>query len=211
VLQGLFEGGDLAALGYYQFTRGTVCGLEHVHVSRTGYTGEDGFELTFPSAAAPGIWDALLEAGKSEGIAPIGLGARDVLRLEAGMALYGHELDDTTNPVEAGLITAPIKHAHDFHGRAAIEAVLAAGPERRLVGFTTESKRVPRQGYELYAGATKVGTVCSGSPSPTLGTNIGTAYVASGQHEPGTTLEMDIRGQRHPVLLVPMPFYKKDY
>ena len=198
------------ALKYYSYYRGTVCDLPAM-ISRTGYTGEDGYEIYFEAGKAPDVWNALLESGQGLGVTPIGLGARDTLRLEAGMALYGHELDDTTNPVEAGLITAPIKHPHDFSGRAAIEAMLAAGPSRRLVGFTTAGKRVPRQGYELYAGAERVGSVCSGSPSPTLGTTIGTAYVADGHHAPGTTLEMDIRGQRHPVLLVPMPFYKKDY
>ncbi len=200
--------GTLTELKYYAFYRGTVCDVPAM-ISRTGYTGEDGFEIYFEAAAAPRIWRAMLESGKAHGVTPIGLGARDTLRLEAGMALYGHELDDTTNPVEAGLITAPIKHAHDFSGRAAIEKVLASGPARKLVGFTTNSPRVPRQGYALHLpGGAQVGMVCSGSPSPTLNTNIGTAYVASA-HAGAATLELDIRGSRHAVQLVPLPFYSR--
>jgi aminomethyltransferase len=126
------------------------------------------------------------------------------------MALYGHELDDTTNPVEAGLIAGKLAHEKDFSGRAAIEAMLAKGPPRRLVGFRTDSPRVPRQGYALHlsGGGAQVGVVCSGSPSPTLGTHIGTAYVQSA-HAGATTLDMDIRGQRHAVKLQPLPFYQR--
>ena len=204
-------GEGVGSLKYYNFYRGTVCGVPAM-ISRTGYTGEDGFEIYFPTAEAPRIWNAMLESGKDLGVTPIGLGARDTLRLEAGMALYGHELDDTTNPVEARIITKPIKHTHDFSGRAAIEAMVETGPPRQLVGFTTASKRVPRQGYELFAGpegGERVGIVASGSPSPTCGTTIGTAYVTTGHHETGTALHMDIRGKRTEVELVPLPFYKR--
>jgi aminomethyltransferase len=201
--------GDLSGLKYYWFYRGTVCGVPAM-ISRTGYTGEDGFEIYFAEKEAPAIWKAMLESGKPHGITPIGLAARDTLRLEAGMALYGHELDDTTNPVEAGLITGALPHAKDFSGRKAIEAVLAKGPARKLVGFSTASARVPRQGYPLHLpnGGAQVGVVCSGSPSPTLGTNIGTAYVQSA-HAGAATLDMDIRGQRHAVKLQPLPFYQR--
>jgi aminomethyltransferase len=202
--------GDPGALKYYSFYRGTVCDVPAM-ISRTGYTGEDGYEIYFEERQAPRIWSAILESGKAHGVTPIGLAARDTLRLEAGMALYGHELDDTTNPVEARIVTEPLNHAHDFSGRAAIEAMLKAGPKRQLAGFTTDSPRVPRQGYALHLpqGGAQVGVVCSGSPSPTLGTNIGTAYVQTGHHAPGGTLDMDIRGQRHAVKLVPLPFYKR--
>ncbi len=202
--------GEPGAMKYYSFYRGTVCGVPAM-ISRTGYTGEDGFEIYFPEAHAARIWNAILDSGAAHGVTPIGLAARDTLRLEAGMALYGHELDDTTNPVEARIVTEPLNHAHDFSGRAAIEAMLKSGPGRQLAGFTTASARVPRQGYALCLpnGGAQVGVVNSGSPSPTLGTNIGTAYVKTGHHAPGTTLEMDIRGQRHPVALVPLPFYKR--
>ena len=201
--------GDLHGLKYYWFYRGTVCGVPAM-ISRTGYTGEDGFEIYFAEKEAPAIWKAMLESGKPHGVTPIGLAARDTLRLEAGMALYGHELDDTTNPVEAGLITGKLPHDKDFSGRAAIEAMLANGPPRRLVGFTTGSPRVPRQGYALHlsGGGPQVGVVCSGSPSPTLDTNIGTAYVQSA-HAGAATLDMDIRGQRHAVKLQPLPFYQR--
>jgi len=200
---------DPGELKYYSFRRGKVCDVPAM-ISRTGYTGEDGFELYFAAAQAPRIWNALLESGQGHGVTPIGLGARDTLRLEAGMALYGHELDDTTNPVEAGLITAPLPHSHDFSGRAAIEQVLKSGPVRRLVGFMTSSPRVPRPGYALCeTGGPAVGAVVSGSPSPTLDTNIGTGYVRASAAVPGTELEMDVRGQRHAVRLVPLPFYKR--
>lgn len=201
--------GDLRGLKYYNFYRGEVCGVPAM-ISRTGYTGEDGFEVYFESAAAPAIWDAMLKAGEPHQVRPIGLAARDTLRLEAGMALYGHELDDTTNPVEAGIVVKPIKHTHDFSGRAAIEAMLEEGPERLLVGFTTDSKRVPRQGYDIVdADHALVGRVCSGSPSPTLGTNIGTAYVATEHAQPGELLAMDIKGKRHQIKLHALPFYKR--
>lgn len=207
------EQSGLGALKYYAFFRGKVCG-EPAMISRTGYTGEDGYELYFATGKAKEIWGALQSGGESLGLAPIGLGARDTLRLEAGMALYGHELDDTTNPVEAGLLPKMVKHTHDFSGRAALEAIIAEGPKRRLVGFTTGSPRVPRQGYELFAeaeGGQAVGTVCSGSPSPTLDTTVGTAYVATAAAEPGTALHMDVRGKRFPVELAALPFYKRDY
>jgi aminomethyltransferase len=202
--------GDAGALKYYGFYRGTVCDVPAM-ISRTGYTGEDGYELYFAASEAPRIWEALLESGSAFGCRPIGLAARDTLRLEAGMALYGHELDDTTNPVEAGVIFKALPHKKDFSGRAAIEAMLEAGPERVLVGFTTESKRVPRQGYDLVTvDHTPVGVVCSGSPSPTLGTNIGTAYVTVPHDSPTTELAMDIKGVRHPIKLHALPFYKRE-
>ena len=201
---------DIGEIKYYGFVRGTVCGAPAM-ISRTGYTGEDGFEIYFEAEKAPEIWDAILESGKAHGVTPIGLAARDTLRLEAGMALYGHELDDTTNPVEAGIVVKPIKHPHDFSGRAAIEAMVESGPERILVGFTTESPRVPRQGYDIVTvDDTPVGKVCSGSPSPTVGTTIGTAYVVADHAAPGTLLAMEIRGKRHEITLHALPFYKRE-
>jgi len=201
---------DISAIKYYGFVRGTVCDVPAM-ISRTGYTGEDGFEIYFAEAEAPRIWDAMLESGKAHGVTPIGLAARDTLRLEAGMALYGHELDDTTNPVEAGIVLKPTKHPHDFSGRAAIDKMAEEGPERILVGFTTESPRVPRQGYEIVGiDGTLMGKVCSGSPSPTLGTTIGTAYVVAEHAAPGTKLAMDIRGKRHEIHLHALPFYKRE-
>ena len=205
------DGSDLSSMRYYSFMRGTLCDIPAM-ISRTGYTGEDGFELYFEAGEAPRIWAALLDSGASHGVAPIGLAARDTLRLEAGMALYGHELDDTTNPVEAGIVSKPTIHDHDFSGRAAIDAMAASGPPRHLVGFTTESRRVPRQGYPIFLSGSEeqVGVVCSGSPSPTLGTTIGTAYVTTGNHLPDTSLAMDIRGTLVNISLVPLPFYQRE-
>ncbi len=205
-------GYDLDELGdmkYYSFRQGQVGGVPAM-ISRTGYTGEDGFEVYFDKDMAEDLWRSLLETGEPFGVTPIGLAARDTLRLEAGMALYGHELDDTTNPVEAGIVFKPIKHDHDFSGRAAIEAMVEEGPGRVLVGFTTDSARVPRQGYDIVTpDHVAVGKVVSGSPSPTLGTNIGTGYVAKGHDAPGTLLAMEIRGKRYEIKLHALPFYKR--
>ena len=200
---------DLSALKYYRFGTGTVCGMPRTRISRTGYTGEDGFEIYFPTAEAPRVWQAILQAG-GERIAPIGLGARDILRLEAGMALYGHEIDEEHHGFEAGLdfgiVLTPEKG--DFVGRRALER-LRQRKERRLVGITTEGPRVPRQGHALFAGGTEVGQVCSGGISPTLGTNIGSAYVALGHDEEGTELELDMRGKRQPCRVRELPFYSR--
>ncbi len=210
VLLELTEGVDLAALKYYRFGFGTVCGLRDVRISRTGYTGEDGFEIYFADREAPRVWSALLEVGKAHGLRPIGLGARDTLRLEAGMALYGHEIDAEHNPIEAGLAFgvsfAPEKG--DWMGRAALERI-AAAPKRRLVGITTAGPRVPRQGYELFHGSARVGRVASGSVSPTLDTNIASVYVDLGFDEPGRELEMDVRGKRQTARVQELPFYSR--
>ena len=200
---------ELNEMKYYSFRQGQVGGVPAM-ISRTGYTGEDGFEIYFDADMAQDLWQSILEAGEDFGLTPIGLAARDTLRLEAGMALYGHELDDTTNPVEAGIVFRPIKHTHDFSGRAAIEAMLETGPERVLVGFTADGPRVPRQGYELVSlDHTPIGKVVSGSPSPTLNKNIGTAYVVSGHDAPGTRMAMEISGKRYEVTLHALPFYKR--
>jgi aminomethyltransferase len=210
VLERVYRGPKLAELGYYRFTRSSVCGRADVHVSRTGYTGEDGFELTFPAGEAPRIWSELLDAGRPDGLAPIGLGARDVLRLEAGMALYGHEIDRDHDPIEAGLSFAvsfkPEKG--DWIGREAL-ARSARAPRRRLVGLTTEGPRIPRQGTPVFDGERAVGEVCSGAPSPTLETNIATAYVAVGSDAAGQRLELDFRGRRQPCALRALPFYSR--
>ncbi len=201
---------DLASLRYYTQGFGTVCGVPDTRVSRTGYTGEDGFEVYFDDANAERIWNALLEAGREHGLRPIGLGARDTLRLEAGMALYGHEIDERHHPLEAGLGFAVRfdEGKGDWIGRDALRA-LGERPTRRLVGITTEGPRVPRQGYELLAGDEVVGEVCSGAVSPTLGTNIGSAYVRLGHDAPDTELELSIRGKRQPCRVRELPFYSR--
>ena len=201
---------DLDALGYYKFTFGTVCGVPNTRISRTGYTGENGFELYFPNENGKHVWDSLLAAGKDAGVRPIGLGARDTLRLEAGMPLYGHEIDAEHNPIEAGLAFGISfkEEKGDWIGRAAL-ARIAESPQRALIGFTTDGKRVPRQGYTLMNGDEAVGQICSGTVSPTLDKNIGTGYVPTELSAPGTELEMDIRGKRQTVQVCEMPFYSR--
>ena len=210
VLQPLVEGCDLSAIKYYRFDHGTVCGLANTRISRTGYTGEPGFEVYLPTEEGPRVWGEILAAGQGHGLEPIGLGARDTLRLEAGMSLYGHEIDREHHPLEAGLAFA-VKlddQKGDFVGRAALER-LAAEPTRRLVGITTEGPRVPRQGHLLAHGEETVGEVVSGSKSPTLDTNIGTAYVRLGLDQAGQELALDIKGKRQPCVVCDLPFYSR--
>lgn len=202
---------DLAAIRYYFFSAGEIAGIPHLMISRTGYTGEDGFEIYAPNEQLGRIWSALMEAGAKDGLAPIGLGARDTLRLEAGMPLYGHEIDDEKNPLEAGLGWAvKFSPGKDFLGRKPLEELQAKGFSRKLVGFKTESKRVPRQGYAIVDGGKEVGKICSGSPSPTLHTNIGTGYVpAKDAIEGSTRFSMRIHDTDHALTVVSLPFYKR--
>ena len=210
VIQPLVPDLDLASVGYYRFGFGTLCGLPGTRVSRTGYTGEDGFEVYVPADAATRVWKELARAGEARGVRPIGLGARDTLRLEAGMPLYGHEIDAAHNPIEAGLGFGVSFHPDkgDWIGRAALEQV-AKAPKRRLVGITSDGPRVPRQGYKLFQGDRELGAVCSGSPSPTLGTNIGTAYVPVDAGDPGDTVHLDIKGKRQPAQVRALPFFSR--
>jgi len=209
VLQELTRDLDLASIGYYKFGFGTVCGLKHTRVSRTGYTGEDGFEVYVPASEAERLWNELTRVGTPRGLKPIGLGARDTLRLEAGMPLYGHEIDATHNPVEAGLnfgiSFAPEKG--EWIGRAALAAV-AKNPVRRLTGLKTAGPRVPRQGHKLFQGATEVGYVVSGSVSPTIGANIGTGYVPVAL-QAGAAVELEISGKRQAAELCALPFFSR--
>ncbi|MEE8148754.1 MAG: glycine cleavage system aminomethyltransferase GcvT [Longimicrobiales bacterium] len=206
----LLEGLDLSSIGYYRFGAGTLCGIPDVRVSRTGYTGEDGFEIYFPAAETERVWTALLEAGEPVKLAPIGLGARDTLRLEAGMALFGHEIDESHNPIEAGLSFGVSFHEDkgDWIGREAL-AQIKANPTRALVGITTDGKRVPRQGYALWSGDEKVGEICSGAVSPTIGKNIGTGYLPVSLAKAGVTVDMELRGKRQPCIVVDLPFYSR--
>jgi aminomethyltransferase len=203
-----FCDGDLAGLKYYAWMQAKVCGLP-MEVSRTGYTGEDGFEIYVPKGHEQKVWDAFMTAGKADGLTPIGLGARDTLRHEAGMPLYGHEIDETTNPLEAGLDWG-VKFTHDFVGRTALEKVIAAGGTgRKLVGLTTTSKRCPRQGYRLLGKGKDIGHVCSGNISPTLDTNIATAYVRTEFAAPGTQLEFLVKDKPEPCVVVSLPFSQR--
>jgi aminomethyltransferase len=196
---------DLSKIKYYEFITGTVAGVEKVYISRTGYTGEDGFELYFPGEHATTIWNALTASGE---VTPAGLGARDSLRLEMGMALYGNDLDDTTTPLEASLGWLVKLKKGDFVGRDALVAQKENGLKRKLVGFTTAERSFPRHGYPVFAKGRPSGEVRSGTLSPTLGIPIGTAYVPPDSAAEGSPLEIEIRGKRVPASVVKMPFYK---
>jgi aminomethyltransferase len=196
---------DLSKIKYYEFTIGKVAGVEKVYISRTGYTGEDGFELYFGGEHAVKIWNALTASGE---VTPTGLGARDSLRLEMGMALYGNDLDDTTTPLEASLGWLVKMKKGDFVGRDALAKQKERGLERKLVGFTTVERSFPRHGYPVFAAGRPSGEVRSGTMSPTLGIPIGTAYVPPASAAEGAALEIEIRGKRIPATVQKMPFYK---
>lgn len=200
----------LHEIKYYKHRGFGVNGVANAWVSRTGYTGEDGFEVYVPREHYINLWNAVMDAGKEFELLPIGLGARDTLRLEAGMPLYGHELADDINPIEAGLdFGVKFADGKDFIGRKALERTREKKC-RQLVGLRAESKRVPRQGYNVHIpGGESIGFVCSGTPSPTLNANIGTAYVSCDHAALGTKLEIDMRGTREPAVVVALPFYKR--
>jgi aminomethyltransferase len=200
---------DLGAIRYYGIADGVVAGVP-AQVARTGYTGEDGFELFVDVGRAGDVWDALLEAGRPHGLVPVGLGARDTLRLEAGMPLYGNELDRGTNPYEAGLArVVKLAKTGDFVGRAALERVARDGVSKRLVGLVLRERGIARHGYPVLNASGPTGVVTSGTMSPTLGEAIAMAYVAPGDAEPGTMLAVEIRGARVAAEVVPLPFYKR--
>ena len=200
---------DLDALRYYAIAEGAVAGIAAL-VARTGYTGEDGFEVFVDTARARDLWDAMMASGSGHGLAPIGLGARDTLRLEAGMPLYGNELDRATNPFEANLgRVVKLDKPDDFVGRAALEKVAREGVTRRLVGLVMRGRGIARHGYPVHAGDRITGVVTSGTQSPSLGEAIAMAYVATADAAPGTMLDVEIRGQRVPAEVVPLPFYRR--
>jgi aminomethyltransferase len=199
---------DPAPLRYYSFARADVAGVPAV-LSRTGYTGEDGFELYLPADGAATVWVALIEAGSASGLVPAGLGARDTLRLEACMALYGNDIDATTTVIEADLAWIVKLDKGDFVGRDVLAAQKQRGPERRLVGFETKNRAVPRHGHEATSHGVPVGTVTSGSFAPFLRRNVGLAYLPAPLSQPGTPFEIDVRGRSEPATVVPKPFYKR--
>jgi len=196
---------DLSQIKYYEFKTGTVAGVDKVYISRTGYTGEDGFELYFPAQQAEKVWNALTASGE---VTPAGLGARDSLRLEMGMALYGNDLDDTTTPLEASLSWLVKMKKGKFVGRDALAKQKEQGLQRKLVGFTTSERAFPRHGYPVFVNGKPSGEVRSGTMSPTLGIPIGTAYVPPESSTEGSPLEIEIRGKRVPATVQKMPFYK---
>jgi len=197
---------DLSRIKYYEFVTGSVAGVDKVYISRTGYTGEDGFELYFPAERAPEVWNALTASGE---VTPAGLGARDSLRLEMGMALYGNDLDDGTTPLEAALGWLVKMKKGEFVGRDALAKQKEEGLKRKLVGFTTAERSFPRHGYPVFAGGKPSGEIRSGTLSPTLGIPIGTAYVPPEFAAEGSPLEIEIRGKRISATVVKMPFYKE--
>ena len=204
ILQPLTDA-DLSAIKYYHFTVGKVAGIPDIIISRTGYTGEDGFELYFPNQHAEKIWKALTESGE---VTPAGLGCRDSLRLEMGMALYGNDLDDTVTPLEANLQWLVKLKKGEFIGREALVKQKEGGIPRKLVGFTSEERAFPRHGYPVFVNGEPSGEVRSGTLSPTLGIQIGTAYVPAAFATEGSQIEIEIRGKRVPAKVVKMPFYK---
>lgn len=196
---------DLSTIKYYHFSVGTVAGVKEIIVSRTGYTGEDGFELYFYGAHAATIWNALMDTGK---VTPAGLGCRDSLRLEMGMALYGNDIDDTVTPLEANLGWLVKTTKGDFVGRDVLVKQKEQGVPRKLIGFTTTERAFPRHGYPVFIHNAPSGEVRSGTMSPSLNIPIGTAYLPAADAKEGTTFEIEIRGKRIPATVQKMPFYK---
>jgi aminomethyltransferase len=200
---------DLDALRYYAIAEGTVAGMP-AQVARTGYTGEDGFEIFVETDRIGELWDVLLAAVHAVDGLPVGLGARDTLRLEAGMPLYGNELDRATTPFDAGLgRVVKLDKPADFIGRAALERAAADGPKKRLVGLTIEGRGIARHGYPVHAAERRTGVVTSGTQSPTLGVPIAMAYVLPTDGEIGTSLDVEIRDARVPARVIPLPFYRR--
>jgi aminomethyltransferase len=198
----------LGGVGSYRFTEGDVAGVPCL-VARTGYTGEDGFELFCPPERAAGLWDALLEAGAPEGARPCGLGARDSLRLEMAYRLYGSDMDETTTPLEAGLAWVVKLDKGEFVGREALRRQKEGGVGRKLVGFVLTEPGIARHGYPVVQGGKPVGTVTSGTKSPSLGTSIGLAYVPAALAAEGSTFAVEIRGRPVAARVVKTPFYSR--
>jgi aminomethyltransferase len=199
---------DLDAMKYYWFAHGEVAGIRGT-VSRTGYTGEDGFEVFVPPAMAPGLWDALLNAGQGDGLIPCGLGARDTLRLEAAMRLYGNDIDDTTTVLEADLNWIVGWKKESFIGHEALRQQRDAGVGRKIVGFAMIDRAIARHGHLVMQGDQQVGYVTSGTQTPFLKKAIGMAYVPMHMTAVGTELDLDIRGRRARAIVVELPFYKR--
>lgn len=214
ILQPLI-GVELGAMKYYRFVHGEVASVRAT-VSRTGYTGEDGFEILIPPQSADRVWQAILQAGQGSGVIPCGLGARDTLRLEAGMRLYGNDIDETTTALEADLGWTVGWAKDDFDktiGAATLREQKAAGVRRKIVGFEMVDPGIARHGYDAYTGApgaAPVGKVTSGTQTPYLKKAIGMAYLPVEHATPGARFDVDIRGRRARARVVPLPFYKRD-
>jgi aminomethyltransferase len=199
---------DLSTIDYYHFVDSEVSGRP-ARIARTGYTGEDGFEIYIAPSEASRIWEAILEAGKEFGIQPCGLGARNTLRLEAKMALYGHEIDASTTPFEAGLGWIVKLEKGEFVGREALMKQKEKGLSRKLVGFEMRGRGIGRDGYEVLINELPAGWVTSGGPSPSLNKNIGLCYLPADKAELGRTISVVIRNQPVEAITVATPFYKR--
>jgi aminomethyltransferase len=207
VLQTL-TGIPLADIKYYWFTTGEVAGVR-VTVSRTGYTGEDGYEIFAPPASAERVWDAILMAGRAAGVVPAGLGARDTLRLEAAMRLYGNDIDETTTVLEADLGWTVGWKKEEFIGADVLRRQKQEGVQRKLVGFEVLDRAIARHGHEVFVDGEKAGVVTSGTQTPYLKKAIGMAYLPAGRAGIGAAFEIDVRGRRVRAQVVPLPFYKR--
>ena len=196
---------ELKNIGFYHFKEGKLAGIDMI-ISRTGYTGEPGFELYHDNKDALKLWDAIFEAGKDEDIQAVGLGARDTLRLEMKYALYGNDINKDTNPIEAGLGWITKLDTDDFVGKEELVRVKEEKPSQRLIAFKMIDRGIPRQGYELYVGDEKVGNVTSGTMSPSLGIGIGTGYVQREYTKIGTEIFLDVRGRKLKAEIVKPPF-----
>ena len=201
---------SLDSIRYYHFAFGQVGGVDCL-IARTGYTGEDGFEIYFDPGHSEKLWDELMKAGEPAGLLPCGLGARNTLRLEAGMCLYGHEIDEATTPLEAGLGWICKLDKGPFLGSNVLNEQKRCGIDRRLVGYEMLDKRIGRDAYPVLIDGREAGRVTSGSPAPFLKKNIGMAYVPSTTGAAGTKLEISIRGQAAPAQIVALPFYKRPH
>src|SRR5438552_203623 len=199
---------ELSPIKYYWFAHGEVANVRAT-ISRTGYTGEDGFEVFVPPQMADRVWQAMLAAGSAAGLVPAGLGARDTLRLEAAMRLYGQDIDDTSTPVEAGLEWIVGWNKPDFNGAEALREQKANGVTRKLAGFEMLDRGIARQGFDVFVGDAKAGSVTSGTQTPFLKKSIGMAWLPANQSAPDTEFDVDIRGRRSRARVVPMPFYKR--
>jgi aminomethyltransferase len=201
-------GVDLGEIKYYWFAHGEVANARAT-ISRTGYTGEDGYEIFVAPSQALRVWEALLDAGCDVGLVPAGLAARDTLRLEAAMRLYGNDIDETTTVLEADLEWIVGWNKPEFLGKTALEEQRAGGIGRRLIGFQMVDRAIARHGHEIYDGGERIGVVTSATETPFLKQAIGLAYVPAARTDPGTEFDIDIRGRRARARVVPLPFYKR--
>jgi aminomethyltransferase len=211
VLQKLAKGHELSTIGFFKFSEEVDLNGKKALVSRTGYTGEDGFEIYCDSKDAVSLWNEILEAGKEEGVIPCGLGARDTLRFEANLALYGQELSSEISPLEAGIgFAVKLNKEADFIGKEALKQQKENGLPRKLVGIEMIDRGIPRHGYPVFKGDTQIGEVTTGTQSPTLKKNIGLALIDAKETELGNEVEVEIRGKRLKAAVSATPFYKRD-